>query len=102
MTICSTYDGRTIDTTLAIQTWIEETRFENDVSVSVNTGSPFQTQRLYQSSQRNFYIVTENNYPESVADTTAAFVTERQACAWICENSHTIPDCLSSLDTGAE
>jgi hypothetical protein len=85
-----------------MQTWGEETRLVGDVYVSINTNSPYQTQRLYQSSQRNFYVVTISNYPESVADTTAAFVTERQACAWICENSHTIPDSLLCYDTGAE
>jgi hypothetical protein len=98
-------DGRKVDTTLAMKSWVEETRLEQDVYVSINTNSPFQTQKLYQSSQRNFYIVTENNYPESVADTTepsATFISERQACAWICKNSHTLPDCLASLETEPE
>ena len=105
MTIITTVDGRKVDTTLALFSWTEETRMEQDVYVSINTGSPFQTQKLYQSSQRNFYIVTENNYPESVAASTepsATFVSERQACAWICKNSHTLPDCLASLDVEPE
>ena len=92
MAIITTIDGRKVDTTLALLSWTEETRMEQDVYVSINTNSPFQTQKLYQSSQRNFYIVTENNYPESVAASTepsATFVSERQACAWICKNSHT-------------
>ena len=103
--IITTIDGRKVDTTLAIQSWVEETRMEGDVYYSINTGTPYQTQKLYQSSQRNFYLVTENNYPESVADTTepsATFVSERQACAWICKNSHALPDCLASLETEPE
>lgn len=103
--IITTIDGRKVDTTLAMQSWVEETRMEGDVYISINTDSPYQTQKLYQSSQRNFYLVTENNYPEAVADTTepsATFVSERQACAWICKNSHTVPDCLSSLDVEPE
>ena len=105
MTIITTGDGRKIDTTLAMQSWVEETRLVGDVYISINTNSPYQTQKLYQSSQRNFYLVTENNYPEAVADTTepsATFVSERQACAWICKNSHTLPDCLASLETEPE
>jgi hypothetical protein len=103
--IITTIDGRKVDTTLAIQSWVEETRVVGDVYISINTNSPYQTQRLYQSSQRNFYIVTQNNYPESVADTTepsATFISERQACAWICKNSHTLPDCLCAFDTEPE
>ena len=103
--IITTIDGRKVDTTLAMQSWVEETRMEGDIYISINTNSPYQTQRLYQSSQRNFYLVTENNYPEAVADTTepsATFVSERQACAWICKNSHALPDCLVSLDTDPE
>jgi len=103
--IITTIDGRSVDTALAMHSWVEETRLEGDVYVSINTNSPYQTQKLYQSSQRNFYLVTENNYPESVADTTepsATFVSERQACSWICKNSHTVPDCLSSLDVEPE
>ena len=105
MTVITTVDGRKVDTTLALFSWTEETRMEQDVYVSINTNSPFQTQKLYQSSQRNFYIVTENNYPASVADTTepsATFVSERQACVWICKNSHALPDCLASLETEPE
>ena len=103
--IITTIDGRKVDTTLSMQSWVEETRMEGDVYISINTNSPYQTQKLYQSSQRNFYLVTENNYPEAVADTTepsATFVSERQACAWICKNSHTLPDCLASLETEPE
>jgi hypothetical protein len=103
--IITTIDGRKVDTTMAMQSWVEETRMEGDVYISINTDSPYQTQKLYQSSQRNFYLVTENNYPEAVANTTepsATFVSERQACAWICKNSHTVPDCLASLDTDPE
>ena len=103
--IITTIDGRKVDTTLAIQSWVEETRMQSDVYISINTNSPYQTQKLYQSSQRNFYLVTENNYPESVADTTepsATFISERQACAWICKNSHTLPDCLALLETEPE
>jgi hypothetical protein len=105
MAIITTVDGRKVDTTLAMQSWVEETRLVGDVYISINTNSPYQTQKLYQSSQRNFYLVTENNYPEAVADTTepsATFVSERQACAWICKNSHTLPDCLASLETEPE
>ena len=100
--IITTIDGRKVDTTLAMQSWVEETRLSGDVYISINTNSPYQTQKLYQSSQRNFYLVTENNYPESVADTTepsATFISERQACVWICKNSHAMPDCLASLET---
>jgi hypothetical protein len=103
--IITTIDGRKVDTTLAIQSWVEETRMEGEVYISINTNSPYQTQKLYQSSQRNFYLVTENNYPEAVADTTepsATFISERQACAWICKNSHALPDCLASLETEPE
>jgi len=99
------HDGRKVDTTMAIQSWLEETKLVGDVYVSINTNSPYQTQKLYQSSQRNFYLVTENNYPESVSDTTepsATFVSERQACAWICKNSHAVPDCLAPLDVEPE
>jgi hypothetical protein len=103
--IITTIDGRKVDTTLAMQSWVEETRLVGDVYISINTDSPYQTQKLYQSSQRNFYLVTENNYPEAVANTTepsATFVSERQACAWICKNSHALPDCLASLETEPE
>ena len=103
--IITTIDGRKVDTTLAMQSWVEETRMVGDVYISINTNSPYQTQTLYQSSQRNFYLVTSNHYPESVADTTepsATFVSERQACAWICKNSHALPDCLASLETEPE
>ena len=103
--IITTGDGRKVDTTMAIQSWVEETRLVGDVYYSINTGTPYQTQKLYQSSQRNFYLVTENNYPEAVADTTepsATFISERQACAWICKNSHALPDCLASLETEPE
>ena len=103
--IITTIDGRKVDTTMAMQSWVEETRMQGDVYISINTNSPYQTQKLYQSSQRNFYLVTENNYPESVADTTepsATFISERQACAWICKNSHTLPDCLALLETEPE
>jgi hypothetical protein len=105
MIITTIVDGRKVDTTLAMQSWVEETRLVGDVYISINTDSPYQTQKLYQSSQRNFYLVTENNYPEAVANTTepsATFVSERQACAWICKNSHTLPDCLASLETEPE
>lgn len=103
--IITTIDGRKVDTTWAVQSWTEETRMEGDVYISINTDSPYQTQKLYQSSHRNFYLVTENNYPEAVANTTepsATFVSERQACAWICKNSHTVPDCLASFETEPE
>ena len=103
--IITTIDGRKVDTTLAMQSWVEETRLVGDVYISINTDSPYQTQKLYQSSQRNFYLVTENNYPEAVADSTepsATFISERQACAWICKNSHALPDCLASLETEPE
>jgi len=103
--IITTIDGRKVNTTLAIQSWVEETRMEGDVYISINTNSPYQTQKLYQSSQRNFYLITENNYPEAVADTTepsATFISDRQACAWLCKNSHALPDCLASLDTEPE
>lgn len=103
--IITTIDGRKVDTTLALQSWVEETRMEGDLYISINTNSPYQTQKLYQSSQRNFYLVTSNHYPESVADTTepsATFISERQACAWICKNSHALPDCLASLETEPE
>jgi hypothetical protein len=111
--IITTIDGRKVDTTMAIQSWTEETRLSGDIGsartdrtyYSINTGTPYQSQKLYQSSQRNFYIVTENNYPEAVADSTepsATFISERQACAWICKNSHALPDCLASLETEPE
>jgi len=105
MTIITTIDGRKVDTTMALQSWVEETRLVGDIFMSINTNSPYQTQKLYQSSQRNFYLVTENNYPDSVAfstEPTATFVTERQACAWLCKQLHALPDCLASLDVEPE
>ena len=86
-------DGTILDTSVAKQTWEEDTRHDGCNHISVNTNSQWHHETLYLSKKDRFYIVSSSNY-RGVLD-TAEYVEDGTAATWLLVNSHELPASLA-------
>ncbi len=85
-------DGTIVDTKKAKQSWEEDTRWNGNNHISVNTGSQWEHEALYLSAKGRYYIVHESQWAGS-----AAFVPDAEAARWLLVNGKELPKGLVEL-----
>ena len=93
-------DGRIFRTENSVQSWREETQWDGRNQISVNTGSQWQHERLYQSRKGTYWVVYSSQWQGSVD--SASIVSDAEAAAWLLLNSHDIPLDLESVAESIE
>ena len=88
-------DGTILVTSKSARKWEEDTRWDGNNHISVNTGSQWNHQTLYKSSKGRYYLVSESNYQHVTP--SAEFVSEEDAGKWLMLNNHDVPDELASF-----
>lgn len=90
-------DGRIVDTEKAAESWHEETDWDghNYVGRASRIQQDFGGQTLYQSSQGNFYLITQWNgcLPD------ARFLDDKEAAKWLYLNDRSLHEKLERLET---
>lgn len=96
----STYrmeDGTVVKTENASSSWKEQTRFDGNNQISVNTGSQWNHQELYRSRKGRYYIVHWSAWQGS--NPHAEWVSPQEATRWLLHNDEELPDDLKALET---
>ena len=95
MTRYSMSNGTVLDTDKAAQSWKEATRWNGNNHISVATGSQWEHQTLYRSRKGRFYLEHESECQGSLS--SAEWIDEHRAVAWLLVNGHEVPADLEAL-----
>lgn len=85
-------DGTVVDTDNARQSWDEDTTWNGNNHISVNTGSQWEHEALYLSAKGRYYLVKSSQWQGSTD--SAEFITEHEAATWLAANDHDMPESL--------
>lgn len=87
-------DGTVIDTSKAKQTWTEDTNWNGNNHISVNTGSQWAHEQLYLSAKGRYYLESWSDYQGSLP--SCGFISEEDAARWLMRNNEELPESLAS------
>ena len=87
-------DSTIVDTDNAKQKWEEATRWNGSNHISIATGSQWTHETLHRSRKGRYYIERTSQWQGSTPG--AAWISKRQAAAWLVLNEHDIPEDLAS------
>jgi hypothetical protein len=85
-------DGAVVNTEKAIRKWVEDTDWNGNNHISVNTHSQWEHEDLYLSSKARYYLVSWSNWQGSLP--SARWVAPHEAAQWLLLNGHDLPDTL--------
>jgi hypothetical protein len=88
-------DGTIVNTEKAKKSWTESTRFDGRNQISVNTGSQWNSETLYESRKGRFYVEHESAWQGSTSH--AEWVSEYEAVRWLLLNKEEVPERLLHL-----
>lgn len=89
-------DGTVVDTEKARARYHEDTRWDGQNHISVNTGSQWEHETLYKSGKGRFYLVRWSQWQGSTP--SAEFVSDQEAAAWLELNEKEVPECLRGIE----
>lgn len=93
-------DGTVVSTKKAAQRWEEDTQWNGNNRISVNTGSQWDHETLYRSSKGRYYIESESQWQGSTP--SAHFVSSQEAAAWLLLNGEEVPPDLAGVAAEVE
>jgi hypothetical protein len=85
-------DGVRVDTSKAKDTWSEDTRWNGNNHISVNTGSQWIHETLHLSAKGRYYVETVSAWQGSLP--SAEFITPEEAARWLLANGEELPEDL--------
>ena len=88
-------DGTIVNTEKARKSWTEDTRFDGRNQISVNTGSQWDHEELFESRMGRFYVVRWSQWQGSTAH--AEWVSDHEAVRWLLLNKEEVPERLLHL-----
>lgn len=89
-------DSNIYDTGLAVDYYCEDSYWDGQNNISVNTGSQWEHQQLYLSSKGNWYVVASSQWQGSRM--VARDLTPEEAAEWLVLNNKELPKSLASLN----
>ncbi len=93
-------DGTIVDTSKAKSTWEEDTRWNGNNHISVNTGSQWNHETLYLSRKGRYYVVHDSQWQGSTPH--AEYVTDEDAAHWLLANGEPLPEALMAFSEAIE
>lgn len=88
-------NGSIVDTAKAKQYWEEDTNWNGNNHISVNTGSQWTHEKLYLSSKGNYYLEHTSQWQSSLP--RAEYISEEEAARWLLRNDHELPEELEKF-----
>lgn len=88
----STYrmdDGTVVKTENATKSWEEDTEWDGNNHISVNTRSQWSHEILYRSRKGRYWIEYTSNYQGQLG--SAEWISKQRATAWLLLNSKELP-----------
>jgi hypothetical protein len=85
-------DGKVVDTKNAQASWNEDTRWNGNNHISVNTGSQWASQTLYRSRKGRYYVVHYSAYQGTTPH--AEWISDEEAARWLLANNEELPEDL--------
>jgi hypothetical protein len=95
-----TEEGALLNTSKAKQSWQEQTRWNGNNHISVNTGSQWTHETLYKSAKDRYYIVFTSQWQGS--SPSARFVEPEEAARWLILNDEELPTDLLRFEHEVE
>jgi hypothetical protein len=89
-------DGTIVKTENASQEWSEDTRWNGQNRISVNTGSQWEHERLYRSRKGRYWIERWSQWQGSTPH--AEWVSNEEATRWLIHNGEELPNELKALE----
>lgn len=89
-------NGVILDTDKAKQRWSEETRWDGNNHISVNTGSQWDHETLFCSSKGTYYIEFWSQWQGSTP--ACRYVSDEDAATWLLHNDHELPEDLKKFE----
>jgi len=93
-------DGLILNTEKAVKSWNEDTRWNGNNHISVQTGSQWTHQTLYKSLKGKYYVVHESQYQGDLP--YATLLTDEEAATWLLSNGDELPEDLTHLEAELE
>lgn len=81
-----------VKTENATDRWEEDTRWDGNNRISVNTGTQWNHQTLYKSRKGRYYIEHTSQWQSSTPH--AEWISPEEAARWLLTNSHEVPEDL--------
>lgn len=88
-------DGTVVKTENASRCWNEKTYFDGHNQISVNTHSQWTHETLLRSRRGRYWIEHSSQYQG--ARSSAEWISNRQAAAWLLLNEHEVLDELKAV-----
>ena len=85
-----------VKTENAAQCWEEDTRWNGNNHISVNTGSQFDHQKLYKSRKGRYYVESWSQWQGSTPH--AEWVSPEEAARWLLRNDEELPADLEQYE----
>jgi hypothetical protein len=89
-------DGTIVDTGNASLFWKEQTRWNGNNHVSLNTNSQWDHQKLYRSRKGRYYLEYWSQWQGSTPH--AEWISNEEAARWLILNEEGLPEELESLE----
>lgn len=93
-------DGTVLNTDKATQEWTEDTRWNGNNHISVNTGSQWEHQTLFKSAKGRYYLVHSSAYQGSLSH--AELISNEEAAGWLLTNREDLPEDLKQYQESIE
>ena len=93
-------DGLILNTEKAVKSWNEDTRWNGNNHISVQTGSQWIHETLYKSSKGKYYKVHDSQYQGDLS--YATILTDEEAATWLLSNGDELPEDLMNLEAELE
>ena len=89
-----------LNTEKAVKSWNEDTRWNGNNHISVQTGSQWTHETLYKSSKGKYFIVHDSQYQGDLS--YATILTDEEAATWLLSNGDELPEDLIHLEAELE
>ncbi len=89
-------DGRLVETDQATKSWEEETTWNGNNHISVNTGSQWDHERLHLSSKGHYYLEEWSQWQGSIP--SARWADDEEAARWLLRNEKDLPAELARFE----
>ena len=90
-------DGTVVDTSNAVQSWKEDTRWNGNNHVSLATGDQWTHQELHKSRKGRYWVEHTSQWQGSTPH--AEWVSPEEAARWLLTNNEELPEDLAALES---
>jgi len=88
--------GSIVSTSRAVQSWEEDTRWNGNNHISVNTGSQWEHEKLYKSSKGRYWL--ESWSQRDGLGSIARYLEPKKAATWLIRNKEELPEDLAQFE----